>query len=181
MVLITLRLKRQQPTTILPEQNQPWGSWLSQEARSRIPGLALLLICYLAPLPLGVLCLELCALPSTWLFTPESEIPASKPSFRAVFPAPESSVVSPAMFPPPRRPLAPSTHSLIHSFEYLIRPTQLCQMLGSKRDKEKVAPMEWGALEKETATHSSILAWRIPWTEVPGCYSPWGPKESDAT
>ena len=25
--------------------------------------------------------------------------------------------------------------------------------------------MEW---EKEMATHSSILAWRIPWTEEPG-------------
>ena len=24
------------------------------------------------------------------------------------------------------------------------------------------------ALEKEVATHSSILAWRIPWTEQPG-------------
>ena len=23
-------------------------------------------------------------------------------------------------------------------------------------------------LEKEMATHSSILAWRVPWTEVPG-------------
>ena len=23
-------------------------------------------------------------------------------------------------------------------------------------------------LEKQTATHSSILAWRIPWTEEPG-------------
>ena len=23
-------------------------------------------------------------------------------------------------------------------------------------------------LEKEMATHSSILAWEIPWTEVPG-------------
>ena len=28
-------------------------------------------------------------------------------------------------------------------------------------------------LEKEVATHSSILAWRIPWTEEPG-YSPRG-------
>ena len=29
----------------------------------------------------------------------------------------------------------------------------------------------WGQedpLEKEMATHSSILAWRIPWTEEPG-------------
>ena len=28
-------------------------------------------------------------------------------------------------------------------------------------------------LEKEIATHSSILAWRIPWTEEPGGHSPW--------
>ena len=31
------------------------------------------------------------------------------------------------------------------------------------------------ALEKRMATHSSILAWRIPWT------SPWGLKELDTT
>ena len=31
------------------------------------------------------------------------------------------------------------------------------------------------------APHSSILAWRIPWTEEPGGYSPWGRKESDTT
>ena len=30
-------------------------------------------------------------------------------------------------------------------------------------------------------THSSILAWRIPWTEKPVGYSPWGRKESDTT
>ena len=34
-------------------------------------------------------------------------------------------------------------------------------------------------LEKEMATHSSTLAWRIPWTEAPGGYSPWSHKESD--
>ena len=33
-------------------------------------------------------------------------------------------------------------------------------------------------LEKEMATHSSIFAWRIPWTEEPGC-SPWCREESD--
>ena len=36
-------------------------------------------------------------------------------------------------------------------------------------------------LEKEMATHCSILAWRIPWTEEPGGLSPWGHKESDMT
>ena len=35
-------------------------------------------------------------------------------------------------------------------------------------------------LEKEMATHSSILAWRIPWTSLVG-YSPWGHKESNTT
>ena len=43
---------------------------------------------------------------------------------------------------------------------------------------EKNPPAMWEAwvrslgledpLEKEMATHSSILAWRIPWTEEPG-------------
>ena len=36
-------------------------------------------------------------------------------------------------------------------------------------------------LEKEIATHSSILAWRIPWTEERGGLQPWGGKESDMT
>ena len=36
-------------------------------------------------------------------------------------------------------------------------------------------------LEKGMATHSSILAWEIPWTEEMGGYSPWGHKESDTT
>ena len=32
-------------------------------------------------------------------------------------------------------------------------------------------------LEKKMATQSSILAWKIPWTEEPGgLYSPWGHK-----
>ena len=34
-------------------------------------------------------------------------------------------------------------------------------------------------LEKEMATHSSILAWEIPWTEVPGGPQSMGCKESD--
>ena len=36
-------------------------------------------------------------------------------------------------------------------------------------------------LEKEMATHSSILAWRIPWTEELAGYSPWDHKELDTT
>ena len=36
-------------------------------------------------------------------------------------------------------------------------------------------------LEKEMATHSSFLAWKIPWTEELEGYSPWGHKELDRT
>ena len=36
-------------------------------------------------------------------------------------------------------------------------------------------------LEEEMETHSSILAWRIPWTEGLVGYSPWGHKKSDTT
>ena len=35
-------------------------------------------------------------------------------------------------------------------------------------------------LEKEMATHSSTLAWKIPWTKEP-TYSPWGRTESGTT
>ena len=36
-------------------------------------------------------------------------------------------------------------------------------------------------LEKGMAIHSSILAWRIPWTEEPGQLQSTGSKESDTT
>ena len=31
------------------------------------------------------------------------------------------------------------------------------------------------------ATHSSIIAWKIPWMEEPGSYRPWGCKKLDRT
>ena len=36
-------------------------------------------------------------------------------------------------------------------------------------------------LEKGMATHSSIFAWRIPWTEEPGGLHSMGSQESDTT
>ena len=32
----------------------------------------------------------------------------------------------------------------------------------------RVQSLGWEDVEKRMATHSSILAWRIPWTEEPG-------------
>ena len=36
-------------------------------------------------------------------------------------------------------------------------------------------------LEKEMAIHSSILAWKIPWTEEPGRLQSMGSQELDTT
>ena len=36
-------------------------------------------------------------------------------------------------------------------------------------------------LEEDMATHCSVLAWRIPWTEEPGGIQSMGHKESDTT
>ena len=41
--------------------------------------------------------------------------------------------------------------------------------------KTRVQSLGWeDCLEKGMATHSSILAWRIPWTEEPGGLQPLG-------
>ena len=46
----------------------------------------------------------------------------------------------------------------------------------------RVQSLGWeDLLEKEMATHSSILAWKIPWRKSLVGYSPWGRKESDTT
>ena len=45
-----------------------------------------------------------------------------------------------------------------------------------------VRSLHWeDPLEKEMATHSSTLAWGIPWTEEPGRLQSTGRKESDTT
>ena len=36
-------------------------------------------------------------------------------------------------------------------------------------------------LEKQMTTHSSILSWRISWTQESGRLQSWGHKESDTT
>ena len=46
----------------------------------------------------------------------------------------------------------------------------------------KVRSLGWeDLLEKEMATHSSILAWKVLWTEEPGGYTVLGVAESDTT
>ena len=44
----------------------------------------------------------------------------------------------------------------------------------------RVQSLGWeDPLDEDMATHSSILAWRIPWTEEPGGLQSRGHKESE--
>ena len=73
----------------------------------------------------------------------------------------------------------------------LLRNTRLPRWLGGK--ESICLPMQepeetWvqslgqeGSLEKEMVTHSSILAWKILWTEEPGWLQSMGSQELDTT
>ena len=50
----------------------------------------------------------------------------------------------------------------------------------SAEDASSIPGLE-DPLEEEMATHSSILAWRIPWTKKPGGLQYIGLQESDIT
>ena len=57
-----------------------------------------------------------------------------------------------------------------------------CPSSSAETQKTKVrSPGQEDPLEQEMATCSSILAWKIPWTEKPGGLQPMGHKESDTT
>ena len=52
----------------------------------------------------------------------------------------------------------------------------------SAKQETRVQSLSWeDPVDKEMAAHSSILAWKIPWTQSLVGYSPWGHKESDMT
>ena len=56
----------------------------------------------------------------------------------------------------------------------------LAKNLPIMQEKQKTWVRSLGledSLEKEMATHSSILAWRIPWTEEPGGLQSMGRQE----
>ena len=89
------------------------------------------------------------------------------PSFPLPLPAAPASVTSDCDALSPRVPLLASGwfHSKAVSF-----PTFLGGSLGGEDLREE-----------GMATHSSILAWRMPWTEEPGGHSPCCCKESERT
>ena len=58
---------------------------------------------------------------------------------------------------------------------------QMVKRLPTMRETQ-VQSLGWeDPLEKEMATHSNTLAWKIPWTEERGRLQPMGSQESDTT
>ena len=74
------------------------------------------------------------------------------------------------------------THHYHFNVHSLHEGSQTVKRLPTMRETQ-VWSLGWeDPLEKDMAPHSSILAWKIPWTEDPGVgYSPWSLKESDTT
>ena len=65
-----------------------------------------------------------------------------------------------------------------------ISPFLVAQMVKNLPAKQETQVQSLGQedlLEKAMATHSSILAWRTPWTEEPGRLQSMGHKELDMT
>ena len=80
----------------------------------------------------------------------------------------------------------PAQEERIHPLSNLYVDSMVGQMvvknLPAMREATRVRSLSWkDPLEMGKTTHSSILAWRIPWTEELVAYFPCGYKDSEAT
>ena len=62
-----------------------------------------------------------------------------------------------------------------------IQVAQMVKNLPAMQETQVRSLGQEDPLEKEMATHSSIFAWKIPWTEESGRLQSMGHKESDMT
>ena len=79
--------------------------------------------------------------------------------------------------------LIPNGQQEASSFFFLFAPHLLSSLVAQRvknlpaMQETRVQSLGWeGLLEKEMATHCSLLAWRIPWTEEPGGLWSMGPQ-----
>ena len=72
----------------------------------------------------------------------------------------------------------------IHNKTYSLRTSLIARLVKNLPAMQETQVQFLGRkdpLEKEMATHSSILAWRMPWTEEPGRLQSMGSQKSDMT
>ena len=73
-------------------------------------------------------------------------------------------------------------HKLVQALQTASLVAQTVKRLPEMRETRVRSLGQEDPLEKEMAIHSSILAWRIPWTEKPGCMlQSMGCTQSDTT
>ena len=68
----------------------------------------------------------------------------------------------------------------INAFQVLLVVKNLPANSGDRRDAGSI-PGLGRSLKEGMTSHSSVLAWRIPWTEEPCGLQPIGSQESDMT
>ena len=69
----------------------------------------------------------------------------------------------------------------LYRFPLWFRWQRVCLQCGRPAFNPRVKKIPSRGLQKGMATHSSVLAWRIPWTEEPGRLQSKGHKELDMT
>ena len=75
-------------------------------------------------------------------------------------------------------PLCQALYFILSFMWYLMFLFLVAQTVKNLPAMQKVQSLGWeDPVEKGMATHSSILAWRIPWRESLAGYNPWGCKE----
>ena len=77
--------------------------------------------------------------------------------------------------------MAPTKHWGWVLFTMASLIAQLVKNLSAIKETQVQSLGQEDPLEKEMAIHSSILGWKIPWTEEPGGLQSMGSQESDVT
>ena len=72
-------------------------------------------------------------------------------------------------------------YTLLYYYVGLSLVAQMVKNLRAIQETQVWSSSQKDPLEKGMVTHSSILAWRIPWTEEPDMNGSQGYKESDMT
>ena len=81
-------------------------------------------------------------------------------------------------------PPGSSVHGIsqVRILEWITVPVaQMVKNLPAMQETQVQSLGQEDPLEKEMATHSSILVWKIPWTEEPGGLQSMGFQEADTT
>ena len=103
-----------------------------------------------------------------------SQVPSYMEAGSCLWPQRWKQVHMDHLIPEPVSPAAVRSSSGLPSFWFLVSFLRVSHMALVVKNPQVWSLAQEDPLEKGMATHSSILAWRIPWTEGPGRLEPIG-------